>query len=520
MDSFYEPIDTTPPQLRKTRPSIPKEATLFEFLKGSNFIKNMKDNLTDNEDDINFYASTYNDDDIITDRSTIESIRYGTIVRKIDVVRNYVNNIMEAYNAILQQYVAFHKKYEPNDDGKVYDQFYDPCYFTDHEKYHNDIMMRTKNVIENIKNGKLIMVNIDFTSVDDYDPTMYCEYDNAMLHIYDHDDISVIPHEYIYHFPHEDNVMLLCMLYYKDIDEYCEDSKYKNGIYEPYYHYMTGTLHQDSYYIKFVNGKGDICKGYVKFYYNDNNEQIKTDPKRSRSTAKYIIKYVGSQFTHFTCGDFKSRYPYVKMTIHEISPSDSEFAIIVRFQESGDIIIENPGNIQIISLCDYKPRYKDDGCDMFARQRREAEKCSLKPKEIDILKDITHYYDNDIIPRDKVFISYYNQLRKLMINSYNCTKQCITSITKKLNVQQNSYDQELLEYYTKSINQHKIDIRIITKAIKKVLSKRSDVVIRKTTAIILCNKYLPYNIKLPTEIWEHILYMLGIRITIKFMPLA
>lgn len=485
----FKPIGPLP-HLREGRRTIPKEATLFEYLKSINFAENLRLELTtqniDQYIDVNYFGHVYEDN--------LDEIRLDTLSSVIDDVVSFINYTLRNYSDVLSDHVTFRTHYFKNYNNAKYESFYEPITFDEYSGYRlcNDrqIDIETKDIVESTKNGKLIMENIWFER--GQIPT-YTSYDDEFVHMYINQNTVVIPIEYMYFLPHKDNVMVLCMKFFTSLHVKASKTEYCN------HSYITGHTEYGEYHVMFVDDDGKIHHGFAQFlddgpicsfpnkYYKDFNRP---------DAARFAINKVEDAICD--CDRDKSVQVHMKIMDYE---GGNEFDIDVYFRNNGDIDTESSKNYQIISFSNYEPRYEADGTDMIYLLKQSG----ILSHELNMLKNIELYYDEYIVPNCEAYFKYFKEGRKYMIANYH-------EIVKGLEIDP---DNHLFTNGRKTKLHRRINE--LTQTLKKIMAKKSKVIIETTLSIIHCNRRFPWSIQLPAEIWEHILGMNNMIIRIKYM---
>lgn len=477
MAGTFEKIGALP-HLRKDRPTIPKEATFFEYLKLMKFGRGLEKRIT------NFHS------ELLIERSPdTNTVKNNVTSCLLDEIHHHITHVLESYNRVLSEHVIFTRTYF--NGLREYKRFYDSDSFEKYQgfasDYGSEVYITTEDIVQSIKDGKLIMDNIWFEQ--GQVPTYY-SYTNEFMYLYGGETVPV-PLDRVYHLPHEDNVMILCMKYFANIRWARSDFGYVG------YDYLTGrNIH--GYHVLFMDDAMNLLNGYVYFV----DEGVISDPHYTKAYKQFRTAFEKRDASVYAincvhdciCGGDSAKSVQVNM---EIRYADNVYPIQVLFDYSGDINIINECGIQILSFADYSPIYDGNGRDMIELLQ---DRPGPQYGEYVMLSNLKLYYEANIIPRDKSFIKYFTEGRKCMIMEYR-------SMVKKMETD-NSPTLKI------STNAMKIKIKELTTLITGILNKKEQISLGIINAIVDVNKRFPKRYQLPIELLEFILSIIGIAIRI------
>lgn len=478
MAGTFEEIGALP-QLRKDRPIIPKEATFFEYLKQKNFSREL-------EKIILYFQA----EQLINRASEPNDVKNHITSCLMDDIHCYIRHVLESYNEVLLKHVVFTTTYF--NGLREYKLFYDSDSFeTCHSftsDYGSEAFITTEDIVQSIKDGKLIMKNIFFELAQ---VPAYQSYTNEFMYVYGCNGIVPIPIDRICYLSHEDNVMMLCMKYFTNIRKAGSDFGYTS------YDYITGK-NVYGYHVLFMDDTKNLQNGYVYFidegvicdlYYNKAYKQFRTGFEK-RDAAIFACNRVHESI----CGGDSAKSVQVNM---KIVYADNVYPIQVLFDHSGDITIINEHGIQILSFADYKPIYNGNGQDMISLlQDRPGPHCT----EYSMLRNLKLYYEANIILHDKSFIKYFTEGRKCMIAEYHTLiEQMKTNKRKRLKTNADTLKDQIKE---------------LTTILTSVLDKKEQVSLGIIHAFVDENKKFPIRCQLPIELLDYIFSIMGITIRI------
>ncbi len=375
----FEPIGPLP-HFRANRPTIPKEATFFEFLKERKFGNRLRHVIT--SFDIESHVAHYRNSLYSTEDP--DELRSDALE---DIMSNIWYNItydLKEYNKVLSKHVTFTVSYHK---GVKYEQFYDDKDFKGFSNWYSscdsESVIETKDIVDSIKNGKPIMENIWFERGQ---TPAYSSYTNEFMHIYDNCISNVVPIDNMYFLPHEDNVMILCMRYFLNFHIKSSRSDYSD------YSYITSEIQHGGYHVMYVDQDGNLRNGLVCF---QGTGTICSFDKWNHKDLQYgnrgtiATEFAVNRMEDAICGGDRNASVQVSMALADMDDGVG-YHIRVLFQKDGNIVIDSTPNCQIISFADYKPKYDGNGEDLI-------ELLMSRPgphhKEFSILKSIGLYYD-------------------------------------------------------------------------------------------------------------------------------